>query len=136
MNSYTQYLQLDEQNNIINAFTSAQEENYKDATKIEIGKGLRQFTFQRIFPKGFRDMETGKANYRWNSKDKKIEEIPADLVAIAAKQKEVELQELKRKAKEEILDRFLTEEKSFAEIAEEVKAKYKIEKEKIQKVEK
>lgn len=121
MNSYTQYIQIDEQNNIINAFTSAQEENYKDAIKIEIGKGLRQFNLN-LFPKGFRDVETGKTNYRWNSAKKKIEEIPVDAGAIAAKKKEIELQELRKQAKEEILDRFLSEEKSFAEIAEEVKA--------------
>jgi hypothetical protein len=120
MNSYTQYIQIDENSNVINAFTSAQEENYKDATKIEIGKGLRQFNLN-TFPKGFRDMETGKANYKWNSAKKKIEEIPVDTVAIAAKKKEIELLELRRKAKEEILDRFLSEEKSFLEIAEEVR---------------
>lgn len=124
MNSYTQYIQIDENSNIINAFTSAQEEQYANATKIEIGKGLRQFNFN-LFPKGFRDMETGKANYRWNSEKKKIEEIPVDTVAIAAKKKEVEILELRRKAKEEILDRFLSEEKSFAEIAEEVKIELK-----------
>jgi hypothetical protein len=122
MNSYTQYIQIDENSNIINAFTSAQEENYKEVNKVEIGKGLRQFDFKK-FPKGLTNFETGKANYRWNSAKKKIEEIPVDTVAIAAKKKEIELQELRRKAKEEILDRFLSEEgKSFAEIAEEVKA--------------
>lgn len=121
MNDYNQYIEIDEQNNVINAFTQAQEENYLTANKINIGKGLRQFDFQKVFPKGIRDFENGKANYKWNSAKKKIEEIPVDTVAIAAKKKEVEILELRRKAKEEILDRFLSEEKSFLEIAEEVR---------------
>jgi len=129
MNSYNQYIQLDENSNIINAFTSAQEENYPETNKINIGKGLRQFNFQKELPKGIRDISSGQFNYKWNSKNKKIEEMPEDTASKIEKQKEVELQELKRKAKEEILDRFFTEEKSLADIAEEVRAEFKKKKE-------
>jgi len=123
MNDYIQYIEIDENNNIKNAFTSAQEENYPNANKISIGTGLRQFNFNKHFPNGLIDM-TGKRNYKWNPDEKKIEKIPEDTAAKIEKQKEAELQELKRKAKEEIFERFLSEEKSLVEIAEEVKAKF------------
>jgi len=121
MDDYNQYIQIDENKNIVAAFTSAQEENFPEANKINIGKGLRQFSFQKELQKGIRDISSGQFNYKWNSKNKKIEEIPEDTASKIEKQKEAELQELRRQAKEEILDRFLSEEKSFAEIAEEVR---------------
>ncbi|MFA5349097.1 MAG: hypothetical protein WC309_01850, partial [Candidatus Paceibacterota bacterium] len=73
----------------------------------------------------YKRYSSGQFNYKWNSKNKKIEEIPEDTASKIEKQKEAELQELRRQAKEEILDRFLSEEKSLAEIAEEVKANMK-----------
>jgi len=97
MNDYIQYIEIDENNNIKNAFTSAQEENYKEANKINIGTGLRQFNFSKHFPQGITDMESGKKNYKWNPDKKKIEEIPEEEKYNLEEEKEKKLQELQEK---------------------------------------
>lgn len=65
-----------------------------------------------------------KITVGWIFENEKFKEPEKPAIDIE-KQKEAELQELRKKAKEEILDRFFTEEKSLLEIAEEVKANMK-----------
>lgn len=72
----------------------------------------------------------------WDFEDEEFKE-PKKPVINFEKQKEIKTYELRQKAKEEILDCFLDKYTiSFAEIAEEVRQKFKSEVEEIQKVEK
>ncbi|HOX11249.1 MAG TPA: hypothetical protein PK333_04665 [Candidatus Moranbacteria bacterium] len=78
--------------------------------------------FQHIDITNHKDKDSIKVGWNFENEEFKEPEMPGVDIE---KEKDRKIEALRKQAKEEILDRFLSEEKSLLEIAEEVKANMK-----------